>query len=170
MAQNPFETLGLEPGFHLDPDVIQRAWLRKSARLHPDRGGGASDAGDEIARLNDAKRILDDPESRGRALLDLLQPESGQDERSLPDGFLVEMLEVREALEQAQEGGNAQAIADHEAWAQERRESHIQRVGELFDAFQETGDRSVLSDLRREFNAWRYIERMLEQLDLARDA
>ena len=41
---DPFDLLGLEPGFRVDAIALRRAWLERSARLHPDRPGAPADA------------------------------------------------------------------------------------------------------------------------------
>lgn len=172
MTSDPFETLGLPRRFDLDPALVRRAWLRASGSLHPDRAGG--DALDEAdvarlsARLNGARRTLDDPERRADALLALLGgPAKGADQ-SLPDGFLMEMMRVREELESA--AGDPARLAELERWAGEQREGFIGRVGALFDGCSESPDAGALASIRLELNAWRYIERMLEQIHPAPDA
>lgn len=169
---DPFETLGLPRSFNVDPAGVRRAWLSASGALHPDRAGGDPLEEAEIARrsaqVNAARRALDNPEFRAEALLRLLGgPPVGAD-KSLPDGFLAEMMSVREELEEA--AGDPARVAVLERWAQEQRAGYLERIGALFGAHEQTGDRSALASIRTELNAWRYIERMLEQIHPARGA
>lgn len=165
MGADPFDILGLAATFDLDPGVLHRAWLGASARLHPDRAG-ADEAGAiaELARVNRAKSALSSPLSRGEALLTRLGGATGSADRSLPDGFLAEMLDVREELEGAASAGDRESVARWRSWAEQRRAAHVNSLGAMFKKAEGPGRVEALRDIRRELNAWRYIERMIEQL------
>lgn len=162
-GSDPFDLLGIPPAFDVDLAALHRAWLAGSARLHPDRLSAGSSESDEaqrlalLAALNQSKAVLADPFQRGEALLARLGGASKEADKSLPDGFLIEMLEVRERLEEGVASGDAAAVGTWEAWAGEQRRGAIERVGGLFRE-------GALAEVRRELNAWRYIERMIEQL------
>ena len=166
MTNDPFETLGLPCRFDLDSGLVRRAWLQASAALHPDRAGGdpLEEAG--IARrsafLNSARRTLDDPERRAEALLRLLGGQAKEEDKSLPDGFLMEMMSVREELEAA--AGDPGRLDELERWANAQRAGFIDRVGGQFAKCADSPDAGVMASIRMELNAWRYIERMLEQI------
>lgn len=158
---DPFDTLGLEARFDLDRAEIERAYLSRVASAHPDRGGEAHTT---AASLNKARKTLLDAERRAGALLARLGGPSSSADTSLPDGFLMEIMEVRTAIEESLAGGAGTAREDWQAWADERRAGHIGRIGPMFERAL-AGDSGVLSGIRRELNAWRYIERLIEQLD-----
>ncbi len=172
MPGNPFQLLGLEPTFHLNSGALQRAYLRRIATLHPDHGGGeepgsefGSEAGPDSAALNRARRELEDPERRANAVLAALGGPAKEQDKSLPDGFLMEIMETREAVEAASTEAER---ARWRAWAAERRAEYSERVGVMFEeaTSAEQSERSGrLAAIRRELNAWRYIERLIEQLD-----
>lgn len=161
-SQDPFDLLGVPPTFRLDGDALRRAWLVRAAGAHPDAAGEAS-AG-LAASLNDARATLADPEARANALLARLGGPSKEADNRLPDGFLVEIMGVREELEAAEESGDAAELARLWRWAEEAREGHIAAVGEAFDVLGQAPAADALAAIRRELNAWRYIERMLEQI------
>ncbi|MFZ9881011.1 MAG: iron-sulfur cluster co-chaperone HscB C-terminal domain-containing protein, partial [Phycisphaerales bacterium] len=96
-TEDPFVLLGLERRFDLDARALRAAWMRRIATAHPDAEGGAAEA----ARLNAAQRELADPLSRAGLLL-RLGGAPATDERELPAGFLVEMMELREAADEAE--------------------------------------------------------------------
>lgn len=165
MPFDPFSILGAPPRFDLDLGRIQRAYLERSASLHPDLGTGVvGGTAIDSAALNRAKSILDDPEQRADALLVLLGGPTREAERALPDGFLMDILETRERLEEALRSGDRAAAAELEAWAASQRAAHISAVRDLFAALPAAPSPTQLREIRRELNAWRYIERMLEQL------
>jgi DnaJ-domain-containing protein 1 len=158
---DPFSALGLPAAFDVDPAALRRAFLERSKSLHPDREGDAAMA----AALNAAKATLEDPEKRAEALLSLWGGPAKGTDRGLPDGFLMEMMEVREAIEGVR--GDRAAVARWVNWGEERRGAHAARVGELFAraAGAPVPERAaLLAAVRRELNAWRYIERMVEQV------
>lgn len=161
---DPFQTLGLPVSFDLDPQTVERAYLARVASVHPDLGSGSSD--DEVlskaAELNLARQTLLNPESRAVALLRILG-HVGED-RSLPDGFLMEMMEVRMDLEAAQASGDMDRLGHWRRWASDQRHAWTERIGTLFREHAQTPGPGPLAEIRRALNAWRYIERMLEQV------
>lgn len=176
MPQDPFEALGLPRRFDLDQRRVRSAWRRRAAELHPDRATGDRGSGPEdpapadeheIARraalLNEAKRALEDPERRADALLVLLGGPTREQEKSLPPEFLMEVMSVRESLEEAVSGGDDARVREHEQWALAQREDMIRRVGAALEALTDPPDADALRHIRTTLNAWRYIERMLEQ-------
>ena len=156
---DPFAALDLPRRYALDPAELDRAYLERAAALHPDVSAGDDDAPRRAAELNHAKRTLEDPERRARALLALLGG-PGKEDRSLPPGFLMEMMETREQIEAAR--GSPAERARWEAWAVDRRGEYEAEVAALFGRHTEPG---VLATIRTTLNAWRYIERLIEQLD-----
>lgn len=172
MAADPYDILGLEPAFDIDTAALQRAYLERSAAIHPDHAGEGS--GDAAAALNEARRTLDDPEQRAEALLRRLGGPGRDQDRSLPPGFLQEIMALREQIEEELASGDP-ARADHwDRWARQRRRGHIAEVARLFreylGAADGRGDPSLLAAVRRELNVWRYTERLLEQIDPERAA
>lgn len=146
----------------MDAAGVQRAFLARSAELHPDRAEG-----DEVlaAELNAARQTLADPERRANALLARLGGPSKEADRSLPDGFLMDMMDLREQAEAASsDPGQLEHWLDE---ADRRRTAHIATTKKAFAAIEAAGGvpaSAALRDIRRELNAWRYIERMIEQL------
>jgi len=171
--QDAFDLLGLEPRFDLDRTAVDRAYFARSARLHPDVAAGSPDAAREMAELNKAKATLESPERRADALLKRLGGPSREDHKVLPPGFLMEIMEVREAIESAVSSpdpvGKERARAQWEDWAEEQRRAAMKEVGQLFAAAGGNPDREALAAIRTRLNAWRYIERLIEQLDPAYD-
>lgn len=170
---DPFALLGLDRSFAIDAKQVQRAYLKRVSSLHPDRETDPirrADVAREAAAVNDARRALLDDETRANVLLELLGGPAKEADKSLPDGFLMEMMEVREDMEQAIASGEESERARVADWAAEQRAGHIERLGPLFaSALKDAKDQEVLAEIRRELNAWRYIERMIEQLDPAYD-
>lgn len=190
MYRDAFDVMGLPPRFDLAPAVLQAAYLALSAKVHPDAAGApAQSAGDpetegKAAELNAAKRTLENPETRADLLLRRLGGPTKEQDKSLPQSFLMEMLETREEIEAAVASKDPAAIERWQDWAAERRRAHIAAVKALFEdllkqpettgggtaqasppALAPPANAAALKAIRAELNMWRYIERLIEQLD-----
>ena len=169
-ASDPFAMLGLPRAFDIDRGALQAAYLRRSAALHPDRIADPierDEAQRRAAALNDARAVLADDEQRANLLLSLLGGPAKEQDKSLPDGFLMDILEIRQEMETAIAGGEVAERERIERLANERRQQHIDAVRELFASIDNASSAppaTTRSTIRRELNAWRYIERMIEQL------
>lgn len=163
MSSDPFDVLGIEASFPVDEGALRQAWLKATARHHPDRASDPDEAHRRLAQVNEAYRTLSDPERAAGALLTRLGGPGADRHKALPDGFLMEMLEVRDQLEEAKRSRDPEDIARLEEWADRQRAMWIERVDELFRAHSESDDRR--DEIRESLNAWRYIERLIEQLD-----
>jgi molecular chaperone HscB len=163
-ADDPFALLDLPRSYDIDPRALRRALLERTSALHPDRPGAPEDAAERLSAVNDAARRLADPEQRAIALLRLSGAEQGPASRDLPEGFLTEMLEIREEMEHAASAGDRQTLTRLEGWAAERRAAHTARIAALFRACADRPDPAQARAIRLELNAWRYIERMIEQM------
>lgn len=162
---DPFSLFGLPRRYAVDRAALTRAWLAESARRHPDRPGAPPDAAARLAEVNEAKRILDDPELRADALLRLLGGPAKERDKSLPEGFLAEMMELRQRIEEEVKTEGEPARERWRTWARERGRGHEERVAGLFESFEKSGDAALLRAVRQVLNAWRYVERLFEQLD-----
>ncbi len=160
---DPFDLLGIPPAFPVDETRLRQAWLKATARNHPDRAADAEQAHRTLSAVNQAYRTLSDPEKAAGALLTRLGGPSPDQAKALPDGFLMEMLEIRDELEEAKASRDPAKIAKLEAWADEQRGMWIERVSQQFEAHSEQNDHR--DAIRESLNAWRYIERLIEQLD-----
>ncbi len=159
---DPFSVLGVPASMELSDEQIESAALMLSAQLHPDTSGPDSESERRLAEINEARGILSNPETRAIALLELLGGPSASADRTLPAGFLAEMMQVREQIEEASEAGDAAAMGEWKRWASRRRGEHAERVRGLFAAGRDPG---TLRAIRHELNAWRYIERLIEQVN-----
>jgi len=162
---DPFDELGLHPAFEIDSSRIEAAYLSRAAAMHPDLAGDDPESSDRASALNWAKAILDHPEKRADALLIRRGGPTKEADKSLPAGFLMSILETREQVEEAVTARDPVAIGRWRAWAHGQRSDFIGRVGAMFMAIAQTADPRGLARIRHELNAWRYIERLIEQLE-----
>lgn len=110
---NYFEILGLEEGFTLDEALLEDSLTRLQASVHPDNFAQATAQEKRLmmqysAMLNEAYSALKDPIKRAIHLLELRGIVIDNDTtQALPPAFLHEQLEMREALEAAQNSRTA---------------------------------------------------------------
>jgi molecular chaperone HscB len=106
---DPFSTLGIDPIYAIDFASVEKRHRELSRALHPDRYASASPterrtALTKAADVNEAWRIVRDPIRRAEAILALRGVPVGEDKEPKPDPeLLMEMMEAREALAEAQE-------------------------------------------------------------------
>lgn len=162
---NPFQLLGFPIQFDIDPQAIQRAYLAALRTAHPDAGGQVGGA--DAAELNAARLTLLDHEKRANTLINCLGAPSASELKDLPDGFLMEMMTIRQDIEEAIEQNGEDARSTWESWASEQRADYISQIREL--CAEPNPEPDTLNDMRVVLNAWRYIERLIEQLDPAYD-
>lgn len=111
-SQNHFALMGLPVAFALDRDALEDAYRRLQGQLHPDR---FAQSGDQQRRLavqgaawvNEAYATLKDDTRRARYLLTLKGVEFNDERDTANDpAFLMEQMELREALEEAPEAAD----------------------------------------------------------------
>lgn len=164
-TEDPFDLLGIEPAFEVDIAHVRNVVRRRVAACHPDRVVDPlqqDEAVRECARLNAARAQLEDDEIRANLLLVRLGGPSAEADSSLPADFLQHMLGVRMEMEQAIASGDRVEQARMHTWAREEKARLRATVALLFGRLERGED--LGTELRRELNVWRYIERMIEQL------
>lgn len=158
---NPFSTLGAPAAFHIDMDAVERAYLRLAAQIHPDAAGTHDDHA-RAAALHKARTTLRHAPSRAQALLAVLAPaQAAMKDTSLPPGFLMEVMEMRQRAEAADDpSAKSQALA----WADEHAKMLASRVAAAFERIRNGEIDAGAQDVRTALNAWRYVERLTQQL------
>ena len=156
--QNHFELFGLEPGYALDPERLDRAYREIQARIHPDRFAHAGDAERRASmqwttRVNEAYRTLKSPVQRARYLLDLNGVDAAlETNTAMPAEFLVRQLEMREALEQGEARRDPGALERLRHALRLERDALKSELGEQID-------------VRRDYAAGAHLVRKLMFLD-----
>jgi curved DNA-binding protein CbpA len=157
-VSDPFALLQLPSTFTLSSDALDLAWMRASATAHPDAGGSV----DHAAQLNEARELLANLESRANLRLNMLGgPGADQDQR-LPDGFLMEMLELRETIDAEIETEGAPAIERWKNWVDAECQKAYTKITPVLDA--ESAPEEARTEVRLVLNQVRYLERLREQL------
>jgi molecular chaperone HscB len=171
-----FQILGLERRYHLALDEVERRYHEQSKLLHPDRharADGATRVKNALAtsQLNQAWRTLKDPTKRAEYLLQLEGIEIS-DERSghkVPPAFLMEIMELREALADARTERDVGKVAALAADVRGRYAAVQQRIDAGFQAW-EAGERERLAAVADAMIAERYFRRFLDEAEAFEEA
>jgi molecular chaperone HscB len=175
---DPFATLGLPRRFALDPKELESRHRELSKTLHPDRYAATAKAERRLAlskaiEVNEANRALRDPIRRAEALLRLsgLEHEVGETREPKPDpGFLMEVMEARESLDEARASRDPARVASVVAEARAQREQAEGRLAAALDgALVEGGDRERLRATIPLLGRLRYATRFHDEAVAAED-
>jgi len=162
-----FERLGLPRRFSLDEAEAERQYLARSRALHPDfHQLGASceqSASLEVtARLNDAYATLRDPFKRAEYLLGLEGGPSAGEQKEMPPEFLEEILELRMAIAELEDGASKAAM---EQKLKSRRQAMLHEIANDFARLESGGNRAtLLKSLRQQLNALKYVQNLIRDL------
>jgi molecular chaperone HscB len=171
----PFAILAEPEAFAVDVKALRKRFMAESRRIHPDFFGTATPelralAEQNSARLNKAFAILSDDFDRADWLVEHLGGPNESAERAMPQAFLLEVLEWNETLEAARATHDASAVqrlSELQASLQTQRLAAMRAVERLLTPLPARGAAS-LSDVRRQLNAVRYIDRALNEIESLR--
>ncbi len=164
-----FACFGIPRSYALDRDLLESRYLEISREVHPDRFAGGSARQQRLAverssLVNQAYRTLRDPVQRAEYLVKLggIDLDRSDPEGGAPDpgqGFLIEMIELRESLEEAAKGGPA--VLDGLRVTIEERQEQALDAG--IDAIE--GD--DISAAAGHLVIHRYLQRFLDEVEAA---
>lgn len=168
-----FDVLGVKPSFELDAADLERRFKLLSRKLHPDRFATASarerrHSLEHATTLNDAYRTLKAPLKRGEYLLARWgHPVASETSRiRLPMEFMEELMELREALGDAQlerDAGRVSQVLDQVEAGWQR---HYQTTRALFESCLSAHSDSRearLGELEQAFLKLRYLNGILSE-------
>jgi molecular chaperone HscB len=162
-----YTRLGIAPRPDIDPGALETTYLRISRVLHPDFHGGSDDALRELALrnsalLNEAFSVLNDPQLRAEYLLGLHDAEALERCKQLDPAFLIESMELSEAIEEAGTRADRAALARHGEHVRAEIEVRAAAVADLA-AWNEPDTKRLATSLH-ELRVLRRILRDLERL------
>jgi len=116
LQADDFTLFGLPPGFAMDRAVLDERWKQLQRQAHPDRFTTQGSAAQRVAmqwsvRINEAYRRLRDPLQRAAYLCELAgHPVRAEDNTAMPPAFLMQQMQWREALDEADDAGSVGAL------------------------------------------------------------
>ena len=138
--QSHFELFGLPARFEVDGEALERSYREIQSRVHPDRYAHAGDAERRASlqwttRVNEAYRTLKDPVQRAKHLLELHGVDVAfETNTAMPPEFLLQQMELREALERAVEKKDSPRLDSLRHELRGSRSSLEQKIAEAIDA------------------------------------
>jgi molecular chaperone HscB len=157
-----FELFGLPQRFAQERSEIDQRWKELQREAHPDRFAAQGHTAQRAAlqwsvRINEAYQRLKDPLKRASYLCELLgAPIEAHSNTAMPPEFLMEQIEWREALDEAQGEDELEALSGRVMARRKDMLADIQRHLDL------EGDAPAAA---REVRALMFIERFAHDIE-----
>lgn len=170
LSQDHYTLFGLQRGFAIDTEELERRYRDLQARVHPDKFAQAPAAEQRLAmqqatHANEAWQTLKVPLKRAQYLLHLAGHDAQVEHNTaMPTAFLVEQMEWRETVAEAR----AAADTDELDSLHHRMRKQISAQYELLHAaLDERQDYPRAADLVRQLM---FQEKLLHEIDDALEA
>ena len=166
-SSSHFELFGLPRVFSLDLSALERTYREVQSRVHPDRFAHAGDAERRASlqwttRVNEAYRTLKSPVRRAQYLLALNGVDVAfETNTAMPQQFLMQQMELREALESAVASKSADQLAKLQQGLAQDKASLEKQLAQRLDADR---DYAGAAGLARELQ---FLERLEAEIDAA---
>ena len=166
LQSDDFELFGVPRRFAQDRAFLDARWKELQREAHPDRFAAQGAAAQRVAmqwsvRINEAYQRLKDPQRRAAYLCELHgAPIRAEDNTAMPAAFLMQQMEWREALDDAQGEAALDALDDE---TQAARRAALERCGALID------ERQDWAGAAREVRALMFIARFAHDIELRRE-
>ena len=162
LQSSDFELFGLPQQFRQERARIDARWKELQREAHPDRFAAQGASAQRVAlqwsvRINEAYQRLKNPLKRADYLCELLgAPIEAESNTAMPAEFLVQQMEWREALDDAQDEAALEALADQ---LEGERTALVDAIARLLD---DTHDALAAAEQVR---ALMFIERFGEDIE-----
>jgi molecular chaperone HscB len=136
LSYSDFQLFGLPQRFAQERAEIDARWKELQREAHPDKFAAQGAAAQRVAlqwsvRINEAYQRLKDPLKRAEYLCELRgAPIQAHSNTAMPGEFLMEQMDWREALDEADSEDELEALSDRVA---ARRREMLARIQRLLD-------------------------------------
>ncbi len=167
MRQNHFELLGLPRTYAIDLAMLDQNFRKLQSEVHPDRFAAATPAerlhSMQLAtQVNEAYQTLKSPVARARYLLHLNGVDTQEDTNTaMPATFLMQQMEWREAIEEASDGGDIDAL---DQLLRDLRHTGTQLENTLRTALDEQPDHALAAESVRKL---RFLDKVRDEIEHA---
>lgn len=140
IQSNDFVLFGVPANFQQDLTLLDERWKELQRNAHPDRFAAQGAAAQRLAmqwsvRINEAYRRLRSPLKRAAYLCELNgAPISAETNTAMPAAFLMQQMEWREALDDAEDAADIEAL---QIEVEDARKAAIADCGVLIDQKQD---------------------------------
>ncbi len=167
---NYFDFYGIPVSFQVDEATLRRIFYRNSKQYHPDFHtlSGEEQQADmlEMATLNnDAYQTLSDPDKRIRYILTIKGLLEDESKLSVPQEFLLDMMEINEALMELEFEPDPERRESVEFAVDSLEKSLDENIRPILDSYSDqTGTAEDLQAVLEYFLKKRYLLRVRENL------
>jgi len=162
LQSDDFELFGLPARFAQDTAAIDARWKQLQRQAHPDRFADQGQAAQRLAmqwsvRINEAHQRLKNPLKRAAYLCELRgSPIRAHDNTAMPAEFLMQQIQHREALEEADSPAALQSLAD------EIQAQKAQLLEQLEASLDQQADAAQAA---QQVRALMFVERFAQEID-----
>ncbi|MDT8991466.1 Fe-S protein assembly co-chaperone HscB [Curvibacter sp. APW13] len=162
LQSDDFTLFGLQRSFQQDAARIDASWKDLQRQAHPDRFVSEGASAQRLAmqwsvRINEAHQRLKDPVKRAALLCELGgHPIAAHTNTAMPAAFLMQQMEWREALEEADSLEAVEALHD------EVRAFHQSQIAQLQTLIDERQDYASAAQVVR---GLMFVEKFLLDMD-----
>ncbi|MDF1483595.1 Fe-S protein assembly co-chaperone HscB [Ramlibacter sp. H39-3-26] len=166
LQSDDFELFDVPAQFAQDPQALAARWKLLQREAHPDRYAAHGDAAQRMAmqwsvRINEAYQRLRDPLRRAAYLCELHgAPVQAENNTAMPAAFLVQQMEWREALDEADSAAAFDTLSGKVQAAQAQAQAACAR---LIDAEHD------YAAAAQQVRALMFLERFAESVEDRRD-
>ena len=166
LQSDDFELFDLPRRMEQDRGAIDARWKELQREAHPDKFAAQGPAAQRVAmqwsvRINEAYQRLKDPMRRAAYLCELHgAPIRAEDNTAMPAAFLMQQMEWREALEEAQAESALDALDDA---VQNARRAALAECAQCIDGRQD------YAGAARQVRALMFIARFGEDIERRRE-
>ncbi|MGF1923283.1 MAG: iron-sulfur cluster co-chaperone HscB C-terminal domain-containing protein [Bacteroidia bacterium] len=170
---NYFDLYEIPVSFNPDQELIKAKFYALSKKFHPDFYANESqEKQDEVLELstvnNKAFQVLRDDQKRLHYVLQLKGQLAEGENYSLPQDFLMEMMDVNEAIMELQfetDAAKKEALKDQVAQIENSLSADLAAFISTFDSLGEMGQEESLKAIKDLYYRNKYLFRMKESLN-----
>jgi molecular chaperone HscB len=166
LQSDDFELFGVPQRFAQDRAALDARWKDLQREAHPDKFAAQGAAAQRVAmqwsvRINEAYQRLKDPMRRAAYLCELNgAPIQAEDNTAMPAAFLMQQMEWRESLDDAQTVAELDALDDG---VQQARSQALALCGQLIDQQRD------YAAAAKQVRALMFIARFADDIERRRD-
>ena len=166
LQSDDFELFGVPQRFAQDRAALDARWKELQREAHPDKFAAQGAAAQRVAmqwsvRINEAYQRLKDPMRRAAYLCELHgAPIQAEDNTAMPASFLMQQMEWRESLDDAQSAAELDALDDG---VQQAQNQALALCGQLID------EQKDYAAAARQVRALMFIARFGDDIERRRD-